>query len=191
MPTDRFQTDRNPGWAASQRHLHWWTAALVLIGFSIGWLMVNLPLSQLLAKFLLYQVHKSIGILVFALVCVRLLLRVRRKRPDPDPSLPAWQRRAADGMHALLYLLLLLIPVLGYLTAATAPANVPTLFLGVIAVPHLLSPDREWFAILRQIHRGFAVALVLLACGHAAAAIHNHRLGRATLARMWRGHAAP
>jgi cytochrome b561 len=92
-------------------------------------------------------------------------------------------------VHALLYLLLLLTPVLGYLTAATAPVRVPTLFLGVISVPHLLAPDREWFAVLRQVHRGFAVALVLLACLHAGAAIHNHWHGRATLVRMWRGRA--
>ena len=185
-----MRTDRPSIWSGAQRHLHWWTAALILIGFTIGWIMVNLPLSQLFAKFVLYQVHKNIGMIIFALVCVRLLLRAGRTRPGWDKDLPAWQHRAAASMHALLYVLLLLTPVLGYLTAATAPARVPTIFLGFIQVPHLLGPDRELFAILRPIHRGFAIALVLLACGHAAAAVHNHFQGRDTLLRMWRGRAA-
>lgn len=147
--------------------------------------MVGLPLRYLLAKFVLYQVHKSIGILVLTLVGARLLLRIGRRRPEWDVDLPVWQHRAAACMHALLYLLLLVTPILGYLTAASAPARVPTLFLGVIPVPHLLTPDRELFLLLRQVHRGFAVALVVLALGHAGAAIHNHLHGRTTLARMW------
>ncbi len=183
-------SDRPAVWPAVQRRLHWATAALVLIAFPLGWLMVNTPLSQLLAKFLLYQVHKTIGLIVLILVCARLLLRAGRNRPAWDADLPAWQLRAANWMHALLYVLLLLTPVLGYLTASAAPARVPTLFLGVIPVPHLLGPDREWFAWLRQLHRGAAIALVALACAHAAAAIHNHLQGRATLVRMWRGRPA-
>ncbi len=148
--------------------------------------MVSLPFTQLFLKFWLYQVHKSIGLIVVVLVCARLLLRVVWQRPEWDDDLPRWQLRAASGVHALLYALLLVVPVLGYFTAATAPIAVPTVFLGLIKVPHLVGPDREWFAILRPVHRGLAIALVALACGHAAMAIHHHLRGRPTLARMWR-----
>ena len=130
-------------WPASQRHLHAWTAALVLIGFSIAWIMVNLPFTQLLLKFRLYQAHKTIGLTVLALVCLRLVLRALWPRPKPDAGLPRWQLRTASGVHALLYCLLLAVPVLGYLTAATAPIGMPTFFLGLIKVPHLVVPDRE------------------------------------------------
>src|SRR5689334_24526453 len=119
------------GWTRAQRHLHWWTALLVLLAVAIAWAMVNLPRTQLLLKFALYQVHKTIGLLVLALVVARIGVRLTRGRPGWDADLPAWQERAASAMHALLYALLLLTPVLGYLTACTAPANVPTLFLGV------------------------------------------------------------
>ena len=176
-------------WPASQRHLHAWTAALVLIGFSIAWIMVNLPFTQLLLKFRLYQAHKTIGLTVVALVCLRLLLRALWRRPKPDAGLPRWQLRTASGVHALLYCLLLAVPVLGYLTAATAPIGMPTFFLGLIKVPHLVVPDREWFAVLRPVHRIAAIGLVLLACGHAAMAVHHHRQGRSTLLGMWRGRA--
>jgi cytochrome b561 len=76
---------------------------------------------------------------------------------------------------------------MGYLTAATAPAQVPTLFLGVIPVPHVVSTNADAFAVLRQLHRALAVTLIALASAHALAAVHNHLQGRATLTRMWRG----
>ena len=63
--------------ARIRRHLHWWTAALVLTGFSIACIMTALPLTELLLKFLLYQVHKSIGLSIAELVLIRLLLAWR------------------------------------------------------------------------------------------------------------------
>jgi len=78
-------------------------------------------------------------------------------------------------------------PCLGYLTAAAAPARIPTLFLGVIPVPHVVGTDPAAFRVLRQVHLAFAMALVVLAGGHAAAALHHHWSGHDTLIRMRRG----
>jgi len=174
-------------WTRAQRRLHWWAAAVVLLVFPLGWLMVGVPLSQLLLKFLLYQLHKTLGIVVFALAVTRLLLRARRGRPGWDEDLPGWQRQAAGAVHVLLYAFLLATPLLGYLTAATAPIGTPTLFLGVIPIPHIVGPNPVWFSVVRQVHRSMAVLLVALAGGHAAASIHNHLCGRKTLTRLWRG----
>jgi cytochrome b561 len=177
-----------PGlWSRAQRRLHWWTAALVGLGFILGWLMVAVPLRALLAKFLLYQMHKTLGLLVLLLTLVRLTVRLRRGRPAWDAGLPAWQYRAAGWMHLALFGLLLVVPVLGYLTAATAPAQVPTLFLGVLPVPHLLGADPARFAALRQVHRALAILLVVLAGAHALAALANHLRGHRGLVAMWRG----
>ncbi len=182
-----MQVDRPTEWSRAQRSLHWWTVALVVLAFAIAWLMVSVPLSQLLLKFTLYQLHKTLGITVLAFSLARLRLRWRRGRPEWERDLPAWQRRAARRVHLLLYVLLLVTPLLGYVTAATAPARVPTLFLGLIRVPHILSTDPFWFAILRSAHRWAAILLVLLACLHASAAVHNHFRGTSTLRRMWTG----
>ncbi len=177
------------GWTRAQRRLHWWSAALILAGFALAWIMVAVPLTALLAKFLLYQAHKTIGLAVFALILWRLALRARRGRPGWEDDLPPWQARAAAAGHAALYALALAVPVLGYLTAATAPAQVPTLFLLVIPVPHLLPPDPAAYAVLRPVHRAAAILLVVLALGHAAMAVAHHLRGRPTLRRMWRGGA--
>lgn len=178
---------RPTGWSRAQRLLHWSIAALVLLAAPMGLYMVSLPFRQLLLKFLLYQLHKSIGIAAFLLALGQLVLHWRRGRPDWDAALPGWQRQAAAAVHALLFALLVATPVLGYLTAATAPARIPTLFLGVIPMPHLVGTDPAWFAVLRRVHLGAAVLLVLLAVGHALMALHHHRRGDGTLRRMWRG----
>ncbi|MBX6747837.1 MAG: cytochrome b/b6 domain-containing protein, partial [Acetobacteraceae bacterium] len=52
-------------WSRAQRRLHWTTAALVVIAAPMGVVMAALPFRQLLLKFLLYQLHKTIGITVF------------------------------------------------------------------------------------------------------------------------------
>jgi cytochrome b561 len=175
------------GWSRAQRRLHWSTATLVALGFAVAWLMVAVPLSQLLLKFLLYQLHKTIGLLVLGLTLARLPLRLWRGRPAWETDLPAWQQHAAGRLHLALYGLLLVVPVLGYFTAATAPAQVPTLFLGVINVPHIVGTDPDAFALLRPIHRALAILLVVLATGHALAAVQHHRRGRRVLIAMWRG----
>ena len=108
-------------WSRAQRRLHWWTAFLVGLGFILGWVMVAVPLRALLTKFLLYQAHKTLGLLVLLLALARLMVRLGRGRPVWPPAFPAWQRQAAASMHLGLYTLLLVVPALGYFTAARHP----------------------------------------------------------------------
>jgi cytochrome b561 len=152
-----------------------------VLTFPLGFLMAGLPTSELLLKFLLYQLHKSLGLTVLILVLVRLVLRARRGRPPWPDQMPAWQRHAASAAHALLYGLLLVVPILGYFTAASAPAGVPTLFFG-IPVPHVIGTNAALFALLRPLHKAAAIALAVLALGHAAVALHHHLTGRTSFA---------
>ncbi|MBR0673984.1 cytochrome b [Neoroseomonas soli] len=172
------------GWSRAQRWLHWAVAALVAVGFVIGLVMVRLPLTLLLEKILAYQAHKTIGLLVPPLVLWRFWLRARRGRPAEDEGIPAWQRRAAAAGHAALYLLLLVVPGLGYLSASTAPGQIETVLFLLIPVPHVLGPDEALYDRLRGLHQVLAWTLVLLAAGHAAAALHHHWKGRRVLAQM-------
>jgi cytochrome b561 len=187
----RWHAEPLPFWSRAQRVLHWTIAVLVLLAAVIAPIMVALPFRQLLLKFLLFQLHKTVGITVLLLALGQMALHRRRGRPAWDPGVTPWQRRAARGMHIALFALLTATPCLGYLTAATAPASIPTLFLGVIPVPNIVGPDAAAFASLRWIHLGLAVTLTVLAAGHAAMAVIHHRLGHGTLAAMWRGRAVP
>lgn len=172
------------GWSAAQRGLHWAVALLVALAFAIGLVMVALPLTQLLAKILAYQAHKTIGLLVPPLVLWRLWLRARRGRPPDDAGLPAWQHRAAALGHAALYALLIVVPVLGYLSASTAPGQIETVMFLLVPIPHVLEPDEATYEAARALHQLLAWTLVVLAAGHAAVAVVHHRRGRPVLARM-------
>lgn len=140
--------------ARVRRHLHWWTVALVVLGFSIAWVMTALPVTLLLVKFLLYQLHKSLGLLVFGLTVLRLFL-VWRTGDRPR------------GVQAALYGLLLVVPLLGYLTAAASPTVVPTLFFLLLRVPHAIAPDKTVFDAIRPLHEWLAIGLIVLAAWHA------------------------
>jgi cytochrome b561 len=171
-------------WSLPQRLLHWLTAVLVIGGFVLAFVMVAVPLRELLLKFTLYQVHKSVGLLVLIAVLARLLLRLTRGRP-PHTGLSRWQARAAAIGHGTLYVLLLAVPVLGYCVASTASLRIPTRFLGLITLPDPFGPDPALFAVLRPLHRGLAITLVVLAAGHAAMAVYHHLRGTPVLRRMW------
>ncbi len=149
------------------RRLHWWTAALVALMLALGWSMVAVPLAQLLVKFVLYQAHKTIGIVIFGLTLWRLAWRWRRGAHAAN--------RAAGVVHAVLLVLLLAMPVTGFLMSAASPSGVPTLFLGVIAIPHPIGPDPDLFARLQLLHRGEAWAMLALGLAHGAAGLWRHR----------------
>ena len=105
-------TERPASWSQAQRLLHWAIAALVLLAAPMGVWMVALPFRQLLLKFLLYQLHKTIGITIFVLALGQLALHWRRGRPAWIDGLPGWQRRAAAAVHAALFGLLCATPLL-------------------------------------------------------------------------------
>ena len=175
-----------PGWRLAQRRLHWVSAALVLGNAVLAWWMIRLPFRALLEKFLAYQLHKSVGLLVLVLLGWRLALRARWGRPALV-VVSDWQRRAAAILQALLYGLLGAVPVVGFLAAAAAPGSVPTTFFLLIVLPRPYGPDPVLYARLRLLHLVLALVLLGLAFGHAAAAFLHHRKGRNVLRLMWRG----
>jgi cytochrome b561 len=160
--------------------LHWLIAALIVCGFTLGLSMVGLPLSR--QKLQWYAWHKWIGITVFLLTCARLTWRLLRPVPPPVP-MPAWQRRAAALSHRVLYGLLLVIPVSGWLYSSAT--GVQVVYLGLIPLPDLVSKDKELAAILRAVHVTLNFTLLALVCVHTAAALKHHYVDSdAVLTRM-------
>jgi cytochrome b561 len=174
-------------WSRAQRGLHWGIALLMLCTVPMGLVMVALPFRLLLLKFVLYQVHKSIGIVLLALACTLLVLHWRRGRPPLHAGMPRWQVRAAGWGQAALFTLVIVTPCVGYLVAATAPVRIPTLFLGVLPVPHIVGTNPALYARLHPVHLWLALLLAGLACGHAFMAWRHHRAGLPTLRQLWKG----
>src|SRR5664279_1266062 len=93
--------------------LHWLCALLLFCGFGLGLFMTGLEFSP--TKFRLYAWHKWVGITVFLLAAARLAWRAAHRPPALPASLPPWQMRASRAAHALLYVLMLGIPLSGWI----------------------------------------------------------------------------
>jgi cytochrome b561 len=160
--------------------LHWITALLIVANLLLGLSMVGLPISP--RKLSWYLVHKSIGITIFLLTSLRLVWRLARPHPAPVP-MPAWQRRAAAASHALLYVLLFVIPVTGWLYSSAT--GVQVVYLGLVPLPDLLHKNRALGDVLRLVHVDLVALLFTVVCLHVAAAVRHHLVDRDTvLARM-------
>lgn len=177
------------GFGRIARLLHWATALLVLAQWLLGQYMTGLGPEAVAEKFVLYQRHKSLGAVILLLTLARLLWRrIDRERPPPEPGTPSWQRLAAATTHGLLYLLLLIMPVTGFLAGATSPLGIPTVLFGVLPVPHPIGPDPALEAAFVLAHRVQGWAIAALLALHVAAALKHHWIDRdRTLVRMVRG----
>jgi cytochrome b561 len=161
--------------------LHWLTAVLIVSNLLLGLSMVPLPITP--EKLHWYLWHKWIGITVFLLTCVRLGWRWLINPAPPPVAMPDWQRRASVVSHVLLYLLLLLIPVSGWVYSSST--GVQVVYLGLVPLPDLVPNDKALAHVLRQVHVGLNFTLFLLVCVHSGAALKHHFVDRdAALTRM-------
>jgi cytochrome b561 len=98
-------------------------------------------------------------------------------------TLAAWQRRASQFAHVLLYLLLLAIPLSGW--AYGSAAGVQTVYLGLVPLPNPVAPDKALAETLKALHFGLNAALFVVFSVHVCAALKHHFVDRdAVLARM-------
>ena len=99
----------------SIRILHWLIAAIILGLMVLGYSMTPFDVDNPQFSEQLYFWHKSFGILVLILMCMRLVIRMRSIVPDPPAGLPRHEVVASKVAHKLLYLLAFAVPVLGYI----------------------------------------------------------------------------
>ena len=149
---------------------HWLIAALIFVMLGLGYYMEDLP--DDMRKLELYALHKSIGITIAALAALRLAWRLY----NPPPPLPAamrpWERWAAHAVHALLYLMLLVQPLIGFLQSNAA--NFPVVLWGVLPLPPLIGPDEPLAETLIGMHSIGGNLLAILVILHVAAALRHH-----------------
>ena len=163
--------------------LHWLVALTVFSLFALGWWMTELDYYDSWYKQGPWW-HKSIGILLFMAVIFRLCWRIFTPPPQPLASHQPWEIKAAHTVHLLLYLLLFLIMLSGYLIS-TADNRAIEVF-GWFSIPATITsiPNQEDAA--GWLHLVLASSLLGLALLHAAAALKHHFIDRdGTLKRIF------
>ena len=156
------------------RVLHWLMAAIIVGMLAAGLFMVRMP-DRVPAKFdLFYPYHKSFGLLVLLLVFVRLAVR----KSAPIPALPAglanWEVTTSKFAHVAFYVLLFVVPLMGYALSSSYTQSDGIVFFGAL-LPELLPKNDANFEIFRLCHRILAYCLLGLIVVHVAAAL-KHRL---------------
>lgn len=158
-------------YAASSRWLHWLTALLLAVIIPVGiWIGFFEPADQDF-KLRLYNLHESLGVLVFVLVLVRIVNRHRNPPPPLPDDMPALLRFAAHATHMGLYALLILMPLTGFL--ATNAWGFPLSLFGVLPIPSPLGKDEAIAKVLSLLHLCGAIAIGLLILGHLAGVVHH------------------
>ncbi|GLK80390.1 cytochrome b [Methylopila turkensis] len=169
------------GYTSTAKVLHWIVAAVVVAqivgGVSLDF-MADGP-----SKDWFYDVHKSTGVLILALMVARLGWRLAVPPPPPEPTLERWQIGLSHAVHWALYLILLAMPLLGWIGSNAFGAPVPV--FGLFEMPRIVGEDKElskavlgWHATLGFVGAG------LIALHVAAALFHRFVRKDAVLARM-------
>lgn len=173
--------------------LHWAVAVGIICNVALAWSVDYLPDDWVRP---VIDTHKSIGITVLGLALLRILWRVSHRPPSLPDAFPRWERTAASVAHGLLYLLMLGLPLSGWLhdsawkDAATHPMTlfhlVPWPRIGFVM--HLEPGLKEHMHdVFGAVHAWFGYALYLLLALHVGGALKHEWIDRqSVLRRMWR-----
>lgn len=162
--------------APSQRYtataigLHWLMALAIAGLFCVGLYMHDLPLSPWKLK--VYSWHKWAGVTIFLLLLARVGWRLGHRPPALPAAMARAQQWAAHAGHALLYILMLAIPVSGWLMSSAK--GFPVVYFGVLPLPDLVAKDKALGDALQQLHMTLNFIMAAVVAGHAGAALKHH-----------------
>ena len=106
----------NTGYTGTAKALHWTILALLIVQFAVAWTMPDIKRDT--KPDTLINLHLSIGVLILAFAVIRLGWRATHAEPPPADGVPPWQTQSARIVHWLLYVLLFVVPVLGWINAS-------------------------------------------------------------------------
>lgn len=164
-------------WGAITRLFHWLIALLIITNLGLGYWAVGLDLSP--TKVEVFYWHKSIGLSVLWLALLRLLWRLTNPSPRLPTGMAGWERALAHGSHALLYGLMIAMPLSGWIIHSAA--NFPLDLYGVFPVPDLIpsSADESTIGDLAKIvHYWLFLAICALLALHTVGALKHHIVNR-------------
>jgi cytochrome b561 len=156
-------------WGAVSKFFHW-IIALAIIGNGIFGLMMDLAGSPM-RKLNWLALHKSIGLTVLALVLLRIVWRAFDRRP-PDEPMPRWQALAAHAMHAVLYVVILAIPLSGWWFNSVT--GKPLQWFKQFNLPALAEKNDALRHFAHGVHEYLFWFLVLLLLAHVGGALKHH-----------------
>jgi cytochrome b561 len=165
------RTDHYP---ATSKLLHWLVAICVLTTAPVAIAMTRVAKGP--TQDMLYNFHKSLGVLILILMILRLINRVAVGAPIADPGIEPWQKTVSSVVHTSLYVLLLAMPVVGYIANSAYGASTP--FFGLFNLPMIVEKNEALATQLFTIHRWVGFLVIILVLMHVSAALYHYFVRR-------------
>jgi cytochrome b561 len=161
------RTDHYP---ATSKWLHWLIAAAVLTTAPVAITMTRIGEGP--NRDMLYNFHKSLGVVILGLMVLRLINRLAVGAPIAEPGIERWQKVVSATVHTLFYVLLLAMPIVGYIANSAYGATTP--FFGLFEIPPIIAKDEALATPLFTLHRWVGYLLIALVVTHVSAALYHH-----------------
>ena len=172
------------GYSPAAKWLHWLTAACVFILVPVAFTMVRLGEGALTNA--LYEVHKSVGIIAFLIVAVRVVVRLTRGAPPPEDGLSPFERTLSTWVHRAMYVIVFAMPILGFI--GTSMCCAPVNLFWTIPIPITFTGSEETTARILGIHKVLGFILTGLVALHLAGVLKHVFISRdGVLRRMLPG----
>lgn len=163
------------GYGATAKALHWAIVALLIVQFILAWIMPEIHRDT--KPETLINLHLSFGALILGLAIVRLGRRLIEGEAETPICLTAWERLGSRITHWLLYLLLVVVPILGWINASWR--GFPVNLFGLIELPKLVATRAAGFGWTGDVHGLLSNYLLLALVGlHVAAALYHYFIRR-------------
>src|SRR6202166_2671865 len=157
--TDRLQ------YVTTAKVLHWLVVALLLVQYSIGWLMPDIHRGPPGVPMIF---HMSVGMTILVLIAIRLGWRLTH-RVAPESSLPPWQRLSSEAVHWLLYALAMTTTLTGWLFASFRGWSISLFYL--VPLPMLTSENAAAAKTFDGWHQAMEWTLLVVIGIHVAMAM--------------------
>ena len=158
------------GYRTPARLLHWSIAAAVVLMIPAGLVMTQDGLPRSLGDGL-FLFHKNMGVLLIPLIAWRILYRLTHPPPPLPPQIRAWQRAAAGASHLMLYALLVVMPLSGFIRVRAG--GFPIELLDRLGLGPWLAKSPTLAARAEALHYAAAMLLIAVLAVHVAAALHH------------------
>ena len=158
--------------------LHWAIALLIIGMIAAGWIVDEMPGGPGSPKTAIIQIHKSVGITILLLTVARIVWRIMNP-PPAEPPMPKWQSLLASSVHILLYVLMLAMPLSGWIMASAEISQHETRYFGTVemyvpGIPGLPAETREGLAsTFGSLHSAGAWVIIGLLVLHIAGAVKH------------------
>jgi cytochrome b561 len=170
--------------------LHWLVAALIVVQIGLGWWMNEVLPDHSPAQAKVEDLHVSLGLTILVLVLIRIGWRLSHRPPPLPAAMAGWERLLAQASHLCFYLLMLALPLSGWIMVSLHdhPIDVWGLpwprFPGAAALFGAMAP-REAHKTISHIHVYILIWIVLVNLAlHVAGALKHQFDGVPVLWRM-------